>query len=127
VSRVKVRAIYRPWVVTADGGEQLAAVATRMQDNQVGSVVVTVGGRLAGIVTERDLTRAIAEGADPEVATAAEYMTETLASIDPDADVRDVVEALLELQCRHLPVTDGGTLVGMVSVRDLLGTVVRLA
>lgn len=124
---MKVRAIYRPWVVTADGDERLADVATRMQDNQVGSLVVTVGGRLAGIVTERDLTRAIAEGVDPEVATAADFMTQAPASIDADADVRDVVLTLLELGCRHLPVTDGGTLVGMVSVRDLLGTVARLA
>ena len=124
---MKVRAIYRPWVVTADGDERLADVATRMWDNQVGSLVVTVGGRFAGIVTERDLTRAIAEDADPEVATAADYMTEAPASIDLDADVRDVVLNLLELECRHLPVTEGGTVVGMVSIRDLLGTVARLA
>ncbi len=124
---MQVRSIYRPWVVTADGDERLADVATRMQDNQVGSLVVTVGGRFAGIVTERDLTRAIAEGVDPEVATAADYMTGEPQSVTPDTDVRDVVLAMLELECRHLPVAEDGTVVGMVSIRDLLGTAVRLA
>ena len=45
VSTMQVRSIYRPWVVTADGDERLDDVAARMQDNQVGSLVVTAGGR----------------------------------------------------------------------------------
>lgn len=62
VSRVNVRSIYRPYVVAVDGNERLAQAAARMQDQQVGALVVMVDDRFAGILTERDLTRAIVEG-----------------------------------------------------------------
>ena len=64
---VNVRSIFRPTVVSVDGDEPLVAVAERMQNEQVGSVVVMVGGRFAGILTERDLTRAVAEAHDQMV------------------------------------------------------------
>ena len=101
-----VRSIFRPAVVSVDGDERLADAAERMQNEQVGSVVVMVGGRFAGILTERDLTRAIAEG----------------------ADVHEVASTMFELECRHLPVVSdrGGQVIGMVSIRDLLGTAIRL-
>jgi CBS domain-containing protein len=80
---VNVRSIFRPAVVSVEGDERLVDAAERMQNEQVGSVVVMVGGRFAGILTERDLTRAIAEGADPKVDTAGDYMTaEDLAAIE---------------------------------------------
>ena len=62
---MNVRSIFRPWVVSVDGDERLADAAERMHNEQVGSVVVMVGGRFAGILTERDLTAAIGQGADP--------------------------------------------------------------
>ena len=58
---MNVRSIFRPWVVSVDGDDRLAEAADRMHNEQVGSVVVMVGGRFAGILTERDLTRAMAE------------------------------------------------------------------
>ena len=125
---MNVRSIFRPWVVSVDGDEQLAA-AERMQNEQVGSVVVTIGGRVAGILTERDLTRAIAEGVDPRGATAAEYMTTAPAAVHLDADVHEVALTMFEFECRHLPVLseDDSQVIGMVSIRDLLGTAIRLA
>jgi CBS-domain-containing membrane protein len=62
---MNVRSIFRPWVVSVDGDERLADAAERMHNEQVGSVVVMVGGRFGGILTERDLTAAIGQGADP--------------------------------------------------------------
>jgi predicted transcriptional regulator len=62
---MNVRSIFRPWVVRAEGDDCLADTAERMRNEQVGSVVVAIGGRFVGILTERDLTRAIAHGADP--------------------------------------------------------------
>jgi CBS domain-containing protein len=125
---MNVRSIFRPWVVSVDGDEQLAAAAERMQNEQVGSVVVTIGGRVAGILTERDLTRAIAEGVDPRGATAAEYMTTAPAAVHLDADIHEVASTMLEFECRHLPVMseDDQQVIGMVSIRDLLGTAIRL-
>jgi CBS domain-containing protein len=129
VNMMTVRSIFRPFVVSVDGDERLVDAAVRMQNEQVGSVVVMVGGRFAGILTERDLTRAIAEGVDMEAATASEYMTATPAAVDLHADVHQVAATMFEYECRHLPVvSEGGRqVIGMVSIRDLLGTAIRLA
>ncbi len=129
---MKVRAIYRPRIVTATGDQRLQDAAVRMQDNEVSSLLVMTeagaGARPVGIVTERDLARAIAWGADPTVETVEEYMTTQPVLVELDADVHDVALAMLELECRHLPVVDtAGRVVGMVSIRDLLGSVLRVA
>ena len=126
---MNVRSIFRPWVVSVDGDERLADAAGLMQNEQVGSVVVMVGGQFAGILTERDLTRAMADGTDPRDATAAEYMTATPAAVHLDADLHQVASTMFEFECRHLPVLseDDSQVIGMVSIRDLLGTAIRLA
>ena len=125
---MNVRSIFRPWVVSVDGDERLTDAAERMYNEHVGSVVVTVGGRVAGILTERDLTRAIADGVDQRGATAAEYMTAAPAAVHLDADVHEVASTMFEFECRHLPVLseDDQQVIGMVSIRDLLGTAIRL-
>jgi CBS domain-containing protein len=126
---VNVRSIFRPWVVSVDGGDRLADAAGHMQNEQVGSVVVMVAGQFAGILTERDLTRAMADGTDPRDATTAEYMTATPAAVHLDADLHQVASTMFEFECRHLPVLseDDRQVIGMVSIRDLLGTAIRLA
>ena len=126
---MNVRSIFRPWVVRVEGDDCLADAAERMHNEQVGSVVVTVGGRFAGILTERDLIRAIAHGTDPRDVNAADYMTAAPAAVHLDADVHEVAATMFELECRHLPVLseDDSQVIGMVSIRDLLGTAVRLA
>jgi signal-transduction protein with cAMP-binding, CBS, and nucleotidyltransferase domain len=73
------------------------------------------------------LTRAIAEGADPETVRVADYMTEWPTVVSLEMDVRQAVVTMLELECRHLPVVADGLVVGMVSIRDLLGTAIRVA
>ena len=126
---MNVRSIFRPWVVSVDGDDRLADAAGQMQNEQVGSVVVMVGGQFAGILTERDLTRAMADGTDPRDATAADYMTATPAAVHLDADLHQVASTMFEFECRHLPVLseDDSQVIGMVSIRDLLGTAIRLA
>jgi CBS domain-containing protein len=126
---MNVRSIFRSWVVSVDGDDRLADAAERMQVAQVGSVVVTIGGRFVGILTERDLTRAIAEGVDPRGATAANYMTAAPAAVHLDADLHEVASTMFEFECRHLPVMseDDRQVIGMVSIRDLLGTAIRLS
>jgi len=129
VSTVNVRSIYRRYVVAVDGDERLAKAAVQMQDEQVGALVVMAGDRFVGILTERDLTRAIAEGVDLESLTASDYMTAGPASVHLDADVHEVAATMFEFGCRHLPVVtdDGERVLGMVSIRDLLGTTYRFA
>jgi CBS domain-containing protein len=124
---MQVRSIYRPGVVVVAGDELLTDAAARMHDHQVGSLAVLAGRDLVGIFTERDLARAIAWGADPKLTTVADYMTTQPVSVELDTDVHEVVLAMLELECRHLPVLEAGAVVGMVSIRDLLGTALRVA
>jgi CBS domain-containing protein len=76
--------------------------------------------RLVGIVTERDMIAALAEGADPATATVADYMTDQPVTVAPDDDLEVAARRMAELGVRHLPVVDGHQLVGVLSVRDLL-------
>jgi CBS domain-containing protein len=124
---MKVESIYHPRIVAVPVDERLAAAAARMQDSQVRSLVVVDGRRFAGILTEHDLARAVADGAEAELATVGEYMTEQPATVTLDTDVHQAALLMLELDCRHLPVVHAGGVVGMVSLRDLVSHVLRAA
>lgn len=118
---MKVRALYRPEVLAAGSDEPLIDAACRMQYQEVGSLAVIEHGRLVGIVTERDLTRALADGIDPEEVPVGEYMTREPVTASPEMDTAQAARIMLDLGVRHLPVMEEGRLVGMVSARDLLG------
>jgi CBS domain-containing protein len=105
---------------TAQGEETLEVAADRMSWHQVGALPVLEGQRLVGIVTERDLTAALAEGADPGVTPVADYMTPAPEVLGPDSELTDAAHLMLELGIRHLPVVRSGQLVGVLSMRDVL-------
>jgi CBS domain-containing protein len=94
--------------------------AGRMHFYQIGALPVYEQHRLVGIVTERDLVAALAEGADPATTILAEYMTEGPVTAAPNDDLAVAARRMAELGVRHLPVVDGYHLVGMLSMRDLL-------
>lgn len=98
----------------------LRAAAETLIANGIGSLAVVDGRELAGIITERDLVRANAEGADIDEAVVADWMTKGPDTIGPDVDVEEAVAWLLEMGYRHLPIMDGAELLGVVSIRDLL-------
>jgi CBS domain-containing protein len=100
--------------------ETLLTAAMRMRRYDVSALPVYRGRRLAGIVTERDLVSAIADGADPATTWVADYMTDRPTTADPEEDVHAAARRMSELGVRHLPVVDGGHLVGVLSMRDLL-------
>jgi CBS domain-containing protein len=91
-----------------------------MRRERVGAVAVMASGRLVGIITERDLMRAVADGVDPERARASERMTPDPRTIDHDELATSAAERMIELGVRHLPVVENGVLVGLISARDLL-------
>jgi CBS domain-containing protein len=124
---MKVEAIYHPRVMTVQADDPLEVAAERMQDSQVRSLVVVERGRLRGILTEHDIARAVADGVDPGATSVWEYMTQDPATVTLDTDVRDAFRAMLEFDFRHLPVVQAGAVVGMVSLRDLVDTVLRAA
>ncbi|HEX9892075.1 MAG TPA: CBS domain-containing protein [Actinomycetota bacterium] len=117
---MKVSAVYRPDVLTAGAFEDLAEAASRMSFNEVGSLAVFDRGDLVGIITERDLVRAMADGVDPEVTPVDRYMTPDPVTVDPETDLEQAAAMMLKLGARHLPVTEGGRVMGMISARDLL-------
>jgi len=107
-------------VVTAEPTELLSDAAARMDEHKVGSVVVVVDGQPIGILTERDLVHMAAKSADGS-ARVADWMTADPYTITPDVEVVDAWNTLSERGYRHIPVVDGGELVGVVSMRDLVG------
>lgn len=122
---MKVREIFRPEILTVALDETLVEAAARMDLNEVGALAVLREGELIGIITERDLTRALADGADPQAASVEDYMTDRPVTVSPSTDVAEATATMLDVGARHLPVVDGDKVVGMVSARDLLGGEVR--
>ncbi len=98
----------------------LQEVSEAMLGARVGSVGVVAGRDLAGIITERDILRAAAEGVDPRDEIVRDWMTTDPDVFSPDVDVREAAEWLLETGYRHLPVMEGGELLGIVSIKDIL-------
>ncbi len=108
-------------VVTAQPAETIATVAQRMRDQKVGSVVVVDhDARAIGILTERDMLRLAGEGTDASQAKVSEWMTANPDVVASDVDAVSAFASLAEHGYRHIPVVDGGRLVGIVSMRDLM-------
>ena len=116
---MKVGVICRQDVIAVDVGESLADAASRMQFQEVGSLLVYDHRRVVGIITERDLVRAMAEGVRAEGVPVGQYMTEGPLMVSSDTEADEAVRLMLELGVRHLPVMDGDPVVGMVSALDL--------
>lgn len=112
--------LMRPGLPAVDPADTLADVAKRMRRDRVGAVAVMEGGRLAGIVTERDLMRTVADGLDPGRTIASERMTPDPRTIAHDELATNAAEVMIELGVRHLPVVDDDGVVGVISARDLL-------
>jgi CBS domain-containing protein len=107
-------------VKTASPSDSFADVAKEMRTNGISSVVVLDGKKLAGIVTERDIVNLVAEGGDPNTTTVEHGMTRRdLITVDSKTELADAAEQMVSKNIRHLPIVDGGNVVGIVSIRDM--------
>lgn len=111
-------------VATVDSSASLAETAEALAADEVGALCVTEDGRLAGIVSERDVVVHIAAGADPAHLTAGEVMSNDLVTASPDDSVMEAARRMEDAQVRHLPVLDEGDMAGIVSMRDLFTALV---
>jgi CBS domain-containing protein len=117
---MKITEIMTEAAVTDRPDDSLEAAAKKMWGQQTGSLLVTDGEELVGIVTERDILRAVATGTPLDTPLSA-VMSKDLITVDPGASIREAARIMTEKWIRHLPVLDGGKLVGIVSQRDLSG------
>lgn len=106
-------------LVTIAPGTTVAEAATVMGGHGVGSALVMDGDDLVGIFTERDIVRALGADFDAPRHPVDGWMTRAPVTVAPTATVRLALDRMLEGGFRHLPVLDGGRLVGVVSMRDL--------
>lgn len=107
-------------VKTADAEATFADVAKIMRTHGISSVVVLQGKKLAGILTERDIVNLVAAGGDPHTVTVAQGMTSRdIETVSPKTDIAEAAEQMVARNIRHLPVTERGNVVGIVSIRDL--------
>jgi CBS domain-containing protein len=101
----------------------LRQAAEVMVSTDVGSVAVEVDGALEGIFTERDMLRAVAEGADLDTDPVSSWMTEYPDSFDPEMAIEEAAEWMLATGFRHLPVVEGDAVIGVISIKDVLWAV----
>ena len=108
-------------VLTVEPSDTIGEAAEKMNASNVGAVVVMEDMvRLVGIVTERDILRAVAQRARAAEARVRQWMTESVITIDPETTVDDAAKMMFEKNFRHLPVTNkDGRLLGIVSLRRL--------
>jgi CBS domain-containing protein len=114
-------------VFSAPPDTPVSDVAKTMVKGRFGSAMVTRSSMLVGIFTERDVLRAAASGADLKTAPISEWMTPDPETASPDVDSEDAAQRMLAGGFRHLPVLEDNTVVGVVSLRDLLSSRIRRA
>jgi CBS domain-containing protein len=109
-------------LVRAEPGTTLVDAAQRMVERRVGAALVFEGETLVGIVTERDVLRAVARGG-AATGSVAEWMTGHPETIEPGDSTEHAAVLMIHGGFRHLPVAVGGDVVGIVSIRDLMRVV----
>jgi CBS domain-containing protein len=122
-----LREIMTAEVFTTTRETPVTEVARSMLKSQFGSAVVMDGSVLLGIFTERDVLRAAASGADLSSSPVSEWMTNDPVTANPDMDADDAAEIMMSQGFRHLPVVEGTSITGIVSLRDILRVRVRRA
>jgi CBS domain-containing protein len=112
------------WSVDAE--EPVLAAIQIMADRHVGALPVTRDGRLVGIISERDYARKVILLGRSSAETAVwQIMSSPVVTVGPDEPVRRCMEIMTERRIRHLPVADGGAMLGMISIGDLVRAVME--
>jgi len=124
---VQVQDVMTQATVTESAADSLRSAAERMWREQTGSLLITDDGQLTGIITERDVLRAVALGADPDRSSVDEVMTAQPFTVPPQMPLQEAAREMAVRWIRHLPVVADGRLLGVVSMRDVTGVFAALA
>lgn len=112
--------------VTDSPGDSLKDAAGRMWSQQTGSLLIMDGEKLVGIVTERDIMKAVARGLDLAAVSVSEVMTRDVLTITADTSLHEAARHMASRWIRHLPVLQDDRVVGVLSQRDLVGVLAAL-
>jgi len=127
-SQLTVKDFLRSSLLKVDGGNSVLEAAQLMKENDAGSVLITVNGETAGIVTERDvLYKVAARDLQASKTAVRDIMTPTVYSTSSDTPITEALRLMAKHHIRRLLVTEGGKPVGMVSQRSILGGSFRFA
>ena len=119
--RHRVRSLVARPAVYVHADDTLRQVAEMLSEEAIGAALVRgPKGHAIGLVSERDIVRALADGASPSRTKASEIMAEELLTVAPSDELHDAIHAMLDAEVRHLPVVEGDVHFGMVSARDAL-------
>ena len=112
-------------VVKVSPEDPVRVAIARMLEENVGSVAVCDGERLAGIFTERDVLRLAGEGPGFLEVTVGDVMTRQLVTLSPSDEILDAARVMSEHRIRHLPVLEGENLLGVVGIREVVRALVE--
>jgi CBS domain-containing protein len=109
-------------IVGIEPNADLSAAAQLLSKHRIGALVIRgAGGRIAGILSERDIVRAISEhGAEALALPVGQVMTREVVTAGEDESVAGIMERMTSRKFRHLPVVSGGKLIGLVSIGDVV-------
>ena len=109
-------------VISVSPKAAIMEVADVLAKNKIGAVLVMeTGGKVAGIISERDVVRALAQKGDKLAgAKVSDFMTRELITCQPDATIDQIMSLMTDGRVRHLPVLENGKLCGMISIGDIV-------
>ena len=126
-ARVVVGDVMTKKLITLPETSNVRQIAVAMSGNTIGSVIITRENHPLGIVTEMDLVeRVIARGLNPDTTIARDIMSSPVSVVDPRSDIMEAARKMAKYRIRRLVVVDKGSMVGIVTSRDILTTAPEL-
>lgn len=123
---MKIRDLKPRDAIGVDASETLRGAAKHLADDDIGMLVVWSARGAVGVFSERDLTRAIADDVNLDDGRVDEYMTESPVAVDLEANFDEAIAKMNEHGMRHVVVSDGSDICGVVSMRDVVAALEKL-
>jgi len=115
-----VRDVMKKEVITAGPEITLREASKVMAKHGIGSIVIIKDDKIVGLINERNVLVAVAQGKDADLVTVEEIMIKKVATIEPGEKIEDAVNVMIENQIKKLPVIDGDKLIGIITASDII-------